>query len=216
MLLRYQKHGRTRYMGLGSFPEVPLAQAREEARAARLLLRAGIDPIEHRRAERAKQAQMMARALPFRAAAQRYFEANSAGWSNLRHAAQFNSTLAQHVHPVIGNIDVAAIDTPDILRVLERHVDAERGWPAGRFWDVARGPPTACAGGSLGCWTGRWCAGIARLACQIRRAGADTWIKCCRRRATWPRPIRTARLPHARVPELMAGLPTIGASPPVR
>ena len=88
------------------------------------------------RAERAKQAQAAARALTFREAAQRYFDANANAWSNAKHRGQFNSTLAQYVHPIIGNLDVANIDTADVLQVLEQPVAAERGWPAGRFWDV--------------------------------------------------------------------------------
>ena len=36
-------------MGLGSYPEVSLAEAREQASAARKLKQAGIDPIEQRR-----------------------------------------------------------------------------------------------------------------------------------------------------------------------
>ena len=40
-------HGkrRSRYLGLGSLNDVPLAEARELARQARLQIKAGIDPI---------------------------------------------------------------------------------------------------------------------------------------------------------------------------
>jgi len=135
-LLRYQKNGRTRWMGLGSASEVSLKQAREKARQARGKLSEGIDPVDLRRTERSKLAQAMARALSFREAAQRYWDANNSAWSNRKHATQFLTTLRQHVFPIIGNLDVATIDTPDVLRVLEQRVKVERGWPAGRFWDV--------------------------------------------------------------------------------
>lgn len=135
-LLRYEIDGRKRWMGLGSASVFSLKEARERARLARQKIADKIDPLEVRRAERAKQAQAAARALTFREAALRYFDANASAWSNARHREQFNSTLKQYVHPIIGNLDVANIDTADVLRVLEQPVSAERGWPAGRFWDV--------------------------------------------------------------------------------
>jgi integrase len=135
-LLRYEIAGRKRWMGLGSASVFSLKEARERARLARQKIYDGIDPLEVRRAERAKQAQASARALTFRAAAQRYFDANASAWSNARHREAFNSTLAQYAHPLIGDLDVAIIETADVLRVLEQPVAAERGWPAGRFWDV--------------------------------------------------------------------------------
>jgi integrase len=135
-LLRYEIGGRKRWMGLGSASVWSLKEARERARLARQKISDKIDPLELRRAERVKQAQTAARALTFREAAQRYFDANASAWSNARHREQFNSSLAQYVHPIIGNLDVANIDTADVLRVLEQPVTAGRGWPAGRFWDV--------------------------------------------------------------------------------
>jgi Arm DNA-binding domain len=53
MTLRYWRDGRERAMGLGSARDVSLAEAREKRDAARKLLAADIDPIEHRDAERA-------------------------------------------------------------------------------------------------------------------------------------------------------------------
>jgi integrase len=135
-LLRYEIRGRKRWMGLGSASVWSLKEARERARLARQRISDGIDPLELRRAERVKQAQAAARTLSFREAAARYYGANASAWSNRKHAAQFGSTLAQYVHPLIGDLDVANVDTADVLRVLEQPVAAERGWPAGRFWDV--------------------------------------------------------------------------------
>src|SRR5262249_8288209 len=133
-LLRYQINFVKRWMGLGSASEFTLREARERARKARQLIADGIDPLEAKPAERAKQAQAQARVLNFHEATQRYYDANNAGWSNAKYAAQFLSTLRQHVFPIIGNLDVAAIDTPDVLQVMEQHVEAEHGYPAGTFW----------------------------------------------------------------------------------
>jgi hypothetical protein len=51
-VLRYQVAGRRRDMGLGSYPEVTLATAREKALNARRAIDDGKDPIAQRRAER--------------------------------------------------------------------------------------------------------------------------------------------------------------------
>ena len=57
--LRFQRNGRERWLGLGPLHTVTLKDARERARAARLQLLDGIDPIDVRRAERAKATQVM-------------------------------------------------------------------------------------------------------------------------------------------------------------
>src|SRR3954447_16915689 len=49
-LLRYQLAGRRRDMGLGPYPEITLARAREKALQARRLVKEGIDPLSDRRA----------------------------------------------------------------------------------------------------------------------------------------------------------------------
>lgn len=53
--LRFQLAGRRREMGLGSFPEVSLKKARQDASAKRTQLSDGIDPLDARDIERAAQ-----------------------------------------------------------------------------------------------------------------------------------------------------------------
>jgi len=55
-LFRYQRNGKRREMGLGGFPAVSLADARDKADGARKLLADGIDPIDQREAARQAQA----------------------------------------------------------------------------------------------------------------------------------------------------------------
>lgn len=121
-VLRYSFGGRRRDMGLGPYPEVGLAEAREAAEAARRRLRAGADPLAAREAERAEQARMAAaakaKAVTFREAAAAAAEAKRDGWSNPKHAAQWLATLEQHAFPKIGSMPVAEVGTDDVLRVL--------------------------------------------------------------------------------------------------
>src|SRR5215813_13058347 len=54
-VFRFQIDGRRRDMGLGPFPEISLAAARNLAQEARALAKAGKDPIAARDAGRARQ-----------------------------------------------------------------------------------------------------------------------------------------------------------------
>ena len=117
-LLRFERDGRERWLGLGPLSVVDLRTARERARAARLLLLDGIDPIDHRKAEKAKLAAAKAKLLTFREAAELYFDQHERKWKNAKHRQQFLSTL-KVVYPVLGNMAVADIDTPAVLRAIE-------------------------------------------------------------------------------------------------
>src|SRR5271157_3340031 len=64
-LFRYAAAGKSRQMGLGPFPDVPLADARETARQCRAAVRQGKDPIEERRSVKAA-ARDTSRAMTFR------------------------------------------------------------------------------------------------------------------------------------------------------
>jgi integrase len=56
-LLRYRYRGKRREMGLRSYPEISLAEARAKGGEARKLLANNIDPIEHRREQENQQRQ---------------------------------------------------------------------------------------------------------------------------------------------------------------
>ena len=51
-VLRFMSQGKAREMGLGAFPEVGLADARERAMSARKLVKGGVDPIADRQRDR--------------------------------------------------------------------------------------------------------------------------------------------------------------------
>lgn len=116
--LRYQLHGRTRWMGLGSARDVPLDKAREKAKAARLQLSEKTDPLEARRAERAEEAAKKLGTVTFAEAAQAFHDQNKAGWKNQKHAAQVIQTLKTYAFPALGRLPVQVISTPQVLQVL--------------------------------------------------------------------------------------------------
>lgn len=119
---RFQINGRRRDMGLGpaagTSSAVSLAAARQLAAQAKMLVRDGVDPIEHRTAQRAQAVITAAKAMTFRQAAEAYIESMRAGWRNAKHASQWSITLETYAYPAIGNLAVGAVDTGLVLKVL--------------------------------------------------------------------------------------------------
>ena len=133
--LRYELNGRERWHGLGSARLIGLGEARNRARAARLKLLDGIDPLAAKQSAKAEAAAAARKAMSFEAAATNYAAHHEGKWTNRRHAAQFLSSMRQYAFPIIGTVSVADIDTGAVLRALEQPVEAARSNPAGRFWD---------------------------------------------------------------------------------
>jgi integrase len=118
-IFRYAMNGRLRDMGLGPTHTLSLEQARERARDARLLRLDGLDPIEAKRARMAALQAADAKAMTFRQCAEGFIKDNEKEWKNAAHHKQWTSTLATYVYPTLGDIPVAAIDTPLVLSVLK-------------------------------------------------------------------------------------------------
>lgn len=115
-ILRTKVGTKTRDIGLGSYPEITLAVARDKARAGREKIRQGIDPVEERRAARAALAAAQRRGLTFAEAIGRYADAKLPD-AALR--ARWVSSLDRHARPHIGDMLVQDIAVQDVLRVLE-------------------------------------------------------------------------------------------------
>ncbi len=118
-VLRISVAGRQREMGLGSFPTVPLADARDKARQQRVQLEQGGDPIAAR--QMAINLAVAQRDLQqtFANVAALYISHHEKSWKNSKHAAQWRSTLQAYAEPVIGQLMVRDIATPHVLKVLE-------------------------------------------------------------------------------------------------
>ena len=105
-------------MGLGACADISLASAREIAEECRKLLKQGHDPIEARKTT-AREQNGSANSVTFREAVDRYIAAHEPSWKNAKHRQQWRNTLESYAIPIIGDRDVAAITTEDIMRVLE-------------------------------------------------------------------------------------------------
>ncbi|MBK8104959.1 MAG: DUF4102 domain-containing protein [Betaproteobacteria bacterium] len=99
--------GKRRELGLGGYPTVQLAAAREKARQARETISQGVDPAQAKSAARSALQAANARAVTFKTLAEQYIEAHEAGWKNSKHAAQWTSTLTQYAFPTLGSCGCA-------------------------------------------------------------------------------------------------------------
>jgi integrase len=122
-LLRYERAGRKRWMGLGPLHAFTLEEARERARKARQQLADGIDPIDKRAAEeRARtsaEAVEKAKSITFEQVTGLFFDFHSEKWRNAKHRAQFLSTLRQYAFPHIGKVKVSEVDKALVLKILD-------------------------------------------------------------------------------------------------
>jgi integrase len=112
---RYKHKGKAREMGLGAST---LAEARSEAARWRSILKGGSDPIEHRKAEQAREKLAEAQGTTFKECAAAYIEAHRPGWKNAKHADQWANTLRDYADPVFGDWPVGDVDTDAVMRVL--------------------------------------------------------------------------------------------------
>ncbi len=109
-VLRYQVQGRRHDLGLGAYPDVTLAMARQKATDARRMILEGDDPIAKRRQAQPKT---------FKDAALELIESKRSGWKSAKHAAQWRSTLEAYVFPTLGPIQVTKIATADVVAALK-------------------------------------------------------------------------------------------------
>jgi integrase len=133
--------GRRREMGLGTaLVDTPktagasLTTARELAHAARDLLRKGLDPVDERdrqrgdarQVEAARKAEKARQRLTLARAARDYHERVIEPTRTTRHAAQWISSLENHVPAELWQAPVATITAPQLLTALSKIGHHER------------------------------------------------------------------------------------------
>ncbi len=101
--------GRRRDIGLGGWPVVSLAKARERAFANRVAVADGLNPLAEKR---------KARTPTFRHAAEQTFVALRPRWRNAKVATNWLQQLERHAFPILGDLPVNQIGREDLLAVL--------------------------------------------------------------------------------------------------
>lgn len=120
-ILRTLVGKRRREMGLGGYPDVGLADARDAARIARKRLLDGEDPIAQRQAARRALIAEQQKLMTFNQCAAAVIEVKRQEARNAKHAKQWETTLATYASPTIGELGVAEIELAHIVNVLEPH-----------------------------------------------------------------------------------------------
>lgn len=105
--------GRRRDIGLGSYPDVSLKEARERVAEFRRQTRDGVDPVAAKRKARD--------VVPtFKDAAERVFKEREAGFKNPKHKAQWIGTLREYAFPALGSLSIDQVNGPDIVRAMKK------------------------------------------------------------------------------------------------
>ena len=118
-VLRTMVGDKRRHMGLGGYPDVPLAKAREKARAAKESIEQGVDPIAQRVERASSLKAQQATQKTFEEAATAFIAAKEKAWKNSKHRAQWSSTLKTYAYPHKGSLLVKDIDQEHMMKVLE-------------------------------------------------------------------------------------------------
>ena len=118
-ILRVVVGDKRRDMGLGGYPDIGVADARQKAREARLKIEQGIDPILLRKQAKSELMALQATDKTFEQAAGEYIKIHADSWSNDKHRKQWESTLAAYAFPVVGKLSLRHIRQEHILKILE-------------------------------------------------------------------------------------------------
>jgi len=117
-VLRFKLGGVPHRMGLGSYADYTLAEARKRRREFRSLRDQGINPIQHRRDARIAVQVEAAKRMSFSEAAEGYIKDNAKAWRSPLSLRQWEQSLRDHVFPAIGSFPVSAIETGHIVKLL--------------------------------------------------------------------------------------------------
>ena len=118
-VLRVMIGEKRRDMGLGGFPDVSLASAREKARDARSKIESGADPITVRKEAKSALSAAQAIEMTFSQACKKFIDARADEWRNAKHRTQWVNTLETYAEPVMGKLLVRDIAQSHVLAVLE-------------------------------------------------------------------------------------------------
>jgi integrase len=134
-ILRVQVAGQRQPIGLGSYPQVSLSEAREKARKLSLEAKGGVNLLARKRAQRSALISAAARNKTFQECAQAYMKAHASDYTNDKHRKQWASTLETYAYPLIGKLLVADITMRHILDVLLQET-THRDGTVGKLWYI--------------------------------------------------------------------------------
>ncbi len=117
-ILRIRVGNERQLIGLGSYPQVSLAQARGQAKVLTQDARQGVDLRAQKRAQRSAVIAAASKNITFKECASAYMEAHSEDYTSAKHRKQWPATLNMYAYPVIGKILISDITMRHVLDVL--------------------------------------------------------------------------------------------------
>lgn len=114
---RYRYAGKENMLGLGRWPEVSIAEARQLRDEARAKLRQGVNPSAAKR--EARIAAVVASRNTFAGVAADWIEANRNEWLP-SHVERVQSSLDRDILPALGSRPIAEITAAEVLAVVKR------------------------------------------------------------------------------------------------
>ena len=107
----------TQTISLGVYPEVSLAEAREERDRLRKQVKQGLDPVVERKVARVES--LAASGVTFQAVAELWLAKEKVGWSDV-HYTKSARALERDVYPALGAIPIGRISVPMVSAVIDR------------------------------------------------------------------------------------------------
>lgn len=117
-ILRVTIAGKRREIGLGSFPETSLADARDRAKADRVAVRDGRDPASERASARAALAETRRHQVTVTEAIDKTYEARKAGFKTEKGARRWRMSLVNHIGATLGDRALVDVTSADIAAIL--------------------------------------------------------------------------------------------------
>tara|TARA_R110002073_G_scaffold84268_1_gene201014 strand:+ start:697 stop:1914 length:1218 start_codon:yes stop_codon:yes gene_type:complete len=114
---RYKFNGKEKELSFGTYPDVGLQKARDKRDAARKLLADGVDPSEHRKAQKASRLSKSANS--FEVVAREWFAAHEPNWGK-SHSSKIIRRLEKEIFPWLGNRPIHEITAPELLTSIRR------------------------------------------------------------------------------------------------
>lgn len=118
-LLRTMVGSKRRMIGLGGYPDVTLAQARERAREAKDKIRQGIDPVTEKKALRSALIAEQGKSVTFRDLAQEYIAKKAKEYKTVKQVQKLTTQLERYAFPVIGDMVLTDIERAHIVKMIE-------------------------------------------------------------------------------------------------
>ena len=114
---RFAIDGKSHEMGLGTYPEISLKEARLAHAEQRKVFISGRNPIETRR--QTEQSQKATQARKFSDVAEMVIRAKRPAWTNEKSEKQWRSSLETYAYPILDKKPLAELTRADVLEVLE-------------------------------------------------------------------------------------------------